>query len=121
MNRPLRPGGFGFQDGCYKGSPTTANPLDDGGWFTITHPFHPLCGVRYELIDRSTSWNFDRVFYFDSHGIQRSLSTNLTDVLPADPFVVASQGRSAFRVSDLLELRSLLDRRLAQDKENDHL
>jgi hypothetical protein len=121
MNRPLRPGGFGFQDGCYKGSPTTANPLDDGGWFTITHPFHPLCGVRYELIDRSTSWNFDRVFYFDSHGIQRSLSTNLTDVCPTDPFVVASQGRSAFRVSDLLELRSLLDRRLAQHKENDHL
>ncbi len=30
-------------------------------------------------------------------------ATNLTDVLPLDPFVAASQGRAMFRVADLLE------------------
>lgn len=61
------------------------------------------------------------MFYFDHRGTQRSFATNLTDVLPADPFVVASAGRSAFRISDLLELQALLARRLAHHEENDHL
>ena len=30
-------------------------------------------------------------------------ATNLTDVLPPDPFVTASQGRAMLRVADLLE------------------
>jgi hypothetical protein len=67
------------------------------------------------------SWSSDRVFYFDHSGTQRSFSTNLTDVLPANAFVVASAGRAMFRVADLLELRELLDRHLAKREEVGHV
>jgi hypothetical protein len=39
-----------------------------------------------------------------------SLPAGWTDVLPPHPFVAISQGRSPFRVDDLLELAELLQR-----------
>jgi Family of unknown function (DUF5372) len=61
------------------------------------------------------------VFYFDHDGIQRSLPTNLTNVLQPDAFSVTSAGRSAFRVDDLLALREELDRHLATAEGADHV
>ena len=61
------------------------------------------------------------MFYFDCNGTQRSFATNLTDVLPADPFVEASAGRAAFRLVDLLELRERLDRHLTRHEGVDHV
>ncbi|WP_225649627.1 DUF5372 family protein, partial [Bradyrhizobium australafricanum] len=29
----------------------------------ITHPFHPLCGRKFELICRRRHWGEDRVVY----------------------------------------------------------
>jgi len=59
---------------------------------------------------RKLNWGEDRVFYYDSSGNLKSLWANLTDVVSQDAFGHISAGRSAFRVDDLLELRSLLDR-----------
>jgi Family of unknown function (DUF5372) len=81
------------------------------GRFHITHPFHPLHGVEYELVTRKLTWGEDRVFYYDASGKLKSLLTNVTDVVPTDAFDRLSAGRSAFRLDDLLELRRLLDRR----------
>jgi len=60
---------------------------------------------------RKLNWGEDRVFYYDSSGKLKSLLTNVTDVVSKDGFDRISAGRSAFRVDDLLQLRSLLDRR----------
>ena len=60
---------------------------------------------------RKLTWGEDRVFYYDSSGKLKSLVTNMTDVVAKDAFDCISAGQSAFRVDDLLELRSLLDRR----------
>ena len=79
--------------------------------FRITHPFHPLRGTEYELVTRKLTWGEDRVFYYDSSGKLKSLVTNMTDVVAKYAFDCISAGQSAFRVDDLLELRSLLDRR----------
>ena len=79
--------------------------------FRITHPFHPLRGTEYELVTRKLNWGEDRVFYYDSSGKLKSLLTNVTDVVTKDAFDCVSAGQSAFRVDDLVELRSLLDRR----------
>jgi hypothetical protein len=38
------------------------------------------------------------------------LPTAWTDRAPVDPFVALASGRSAFRVCDLLELASLIER-----------
>ena len=81
------------------------------GRFRITHPFHPLRNAEYELVTRKLNWGEDRVFYYDLDGKLKSLMTNLTDVAPTDAFDRISAGRSAFRVDDLLELRSLFDKR----------
>ena len=84
--------------------------------FRIIHPFHPLRGTEYELVTRKLNWGEDRVFYYDSSGNLKSLWANVTDVVTRDGFDHISAGRSAFRVDDLLELRSLLDRRKEADK-----
>ncbi len=87
---------------------TTSDPKDESDWFTITRPFHPLHGTRYEFLERRKTWSTDRVFYFDGNGTQRSFATNLTDVAPPDPLPGASAGRAPFRVADLLELQERL-------------
>jgi hypothetical protein len=84
--------------------------------FRITHPFHPLRGTEYELVTRKLTWGEDRVSYYDSSGNLRSVLTNITDVVSQDAFDCISAGRSAFRVDDLLELRSLLDRHIRSSK-----
>jgi hypothetical protein len=62
-------------------------------------------------VTRKLTWGEDRVFYYDSSGKLKSLSTNVTDVSSKDAFDCISAGRSAFRVDDLLELRQLFDKR----------
>jgi hypothetical protein len=79
--------------------------------FRITHPFHPLRGVEYELVTRKLNWGEDRVFYYDRTGALKSFLANLTDLVPEDDFDRISAGRSVFRVDDLLELRRLLAKR----------
>jgi len=113
--------GCHFQPGCCTTSSTTADPKDESDWFTITHPFHPLRGTRYELLERRKTWSADRVFYFDCNGTQRSFAAILTDVLPPDAFVEASAGRAYFRLADLLELRERLDRHLTKSEGGDHV
>jgi hypothetical protein len=76
--------------------------------FRVTHPFHPLFGHEYELIDYRHFWSEDRVVYVDETGGARSLPARWTSAVVDDPAVVVSRGRSHFRVADLLELVKLL-------------
>ena len=51
----------------------------------------------------------ERVHYVDEAGTQRSLPKSWTSFADEDPFVRVAAGRSAFRVSDLLDLAALID------------
>ena len=75
----------------------------------VTHPFHPLKGREFEFVESKHCWQVVRVFCRDSDGSLRSFPSEWTDHGPPDPFVAVSQGRSVFRVSDLLELSDLLE------------
>ena len=86
------------------------------GQFRITHPFHPLRGSVYELVTRKLTWGEDRVFYYAPSGKLKSLLTNVTDVASTDAFDRISEGRSAFRVDDLLELWRVFDKRKQSGK-----
>jgi len=55
------------------------------------------------------NWGEDRVYFHDSEGRLRSLSTGWTNLGADDPYVAISGGRSAFRTADLLELVGLLE------------
>lgn len=72
--------------------------------FRVTHPFHPLCGHEFELINIACCWGDERVFYVDESEQVRSLPARWTNAVAEDPFVVISAGRSDFRLPDLLEL-----------------
>lgn len=76
--------------------------------FTITHPFHPLYNQQFTLFDYRINWGEYRVFYFDKDGELKSIPAQWTSVYQPDPFLVISNGRSYFRVRDLLELAELI-------------
>jgi hypothetical protein len=67
-------------------------------------------------VTRKLTWGEDRVFYYDSSGKLKSLLTNMTDVVSKDAFDRISEGRSTFRVDDLLELRALFVKRQRAEK-----
>lgn len=75
----------------------------------ITHPFHPLCGRKIELICRRRHWGEDRVIYEDLNGRLRTIASAWTDIDPADGFRLLAVGRAAFRTVDLLALCDALD------------
>ena len=74
----------------------------------MTHPFHPLRGREYDLIDYRHFWSEDRVVYVDETGKAQSLPARWTSAAAEDPAVVVSAGHAHFRVADLLELATLV-------------
>jgi hypothetical protein len=81
----------------------------------VTHPFHPLHGFRFELIEYHQAWGEDRVYFLDSAGQLQRLPAAWTDVEGEDPFVAVAGGRSPLRMAELLQLVDLVARlRLGQ-------
>jgi Family of unknown function (DUF5372) len=67
--------------------------------------------MKYEMVARTVARAEDRVYYYSDGGRLKSFLVNITDLFSIDAFTRISDGRSAFRVDDLLELRERLDRR----------
>jgi hypothetical protein len=76
----------------------------------ITHPFHPLCGRKIELICRRRHWGEDRVVYKGQNERLCTIASAWTDIDPMDEFRQVAAGRAAFRTVDLLALSDALDR-----------
>ena len=74
----------------------------------MTHPFHPLRGQEFELVDRRRTWGEDRVYYYDESGELKRLPAAWTSAAAPDPFVVAAQGRAVLRAEDLMPLRRIV-------------
>ena len=74
----------------------------------ITHPFHPLFGQEIDCVERRIHWSDDLIFYRDRLGYVTALPTRWTSVETEDPFLVVSAGRSHFRVTDLIDLVSMI-------------
>jgi hypothetical protein len=74
----------------------------------VTHPFHPLFGQEIDCVERRIGWGDDLLFYRDGLGYVTALPTRWTSVEIEDPFLVVSEGRSWFRVTDLIDLASLI-------------
>ena len=87
----------------------------DNQVFRVTHPFHPQYGREFALLTRRHNWGVDRVYFHDEKGRLASLPTCWTSVAPPDPVLVLSDGRSAFRADDLLELADLIHRLSGQE------
>ena len=75
----------------------------------MTHPFHPLHGREFELVEIASVTGVGLVHYTADDGALRTVRQAFTSVAVVDPFTRVAAGRSAFRVSDLLALTALLD------------
>ncbi|MGH7554939.1 MAG: DUF5372 family protein [Longimicrobiales bacterium] len=78
--------------------------------FRVTHPFHPLHGRVFQLIECRRTWGEYRVFFHDDSGHLRRLPQQWTDLGPADPAVIVGAGRAPFRYDDLCRLVELVIR-----------
>ena len=78
--------------------------------FRVTHPFHPLRGREFQLVDCRQTWGEDRVYFYDDSGQLARLPLQWTDVVPDDPTVEVGAGRAHFRYHDLCRLVDLLTR-----------
>ena len=76
----------------------------------MTHPFHPLSGREYEVVEHRQNWGEDRVCLRDGDGELFSLLAGWTDVAAVDPFTVIAAGRCPFTTDDLLAVADLVDR-----------
>ena len=76
----------------------------------MTHPFHPLHGLEFELLEYHQAWGEDRVYFLDSSEQLQRLPASWTDVVGEDPFVAVAGGRSPLRMKELLQLVDLVAR-----------
>ncbi len=77
--------------------------------FTITHPFHPLYQRHFELLSYRKSWGRQFIDFQYDNGETGAIPLTWTDAGPVDPFLTIAQGRSLFRVAELLRLVELID------------
>jgi hypothetical protein len=47
---------------------TAPDGNDQVQYCTITHPFHPLCGQKIQIVSLKQGWGEDRVFYRQKAG-----------------------------------------------------
>jgi Family of unknown function (DUF5372) len=77
--------------------------------FRITHLFHPLFGREFESLGRKEYGGEYRVSFLDEKGRQCEIPLSWTDLAPEDPLTTLADGKSCFRVTDLLELARLIE------------
>ena len=77
--------------------------------FRITHPFHPRFGEQLELLRYRRSWGHESIDGQRPDGELVTVPVGWTDAGPEDPWVVMAEGRSWYRVEDLLRLVALVE------------
>ena len=86
-------------------------PYSHGGIhkFRVTHPFHPLYGQEFEIIENKRIQARDRVFFRQKDGSKGSLPLVWCDLRPPDPYLDIEGKHSPFRVEDLLKLSDMIE------------
>lgn len=83
---------------------------------TVTHPFHPWQGKRFELVNCERRWGQWRVFFVTDDGELAYLPASWTDAGPRDPFVEQAAGRAVARWEDLLGLTAMVENRVKENR-----
>ncbi|HEY7393082.1 MAG TPA: DUF5372 family protein [Bryobacteraceae bacterium] len=76
----------------------------------ITHPFHPLRGKHFELIEHRCIFAESFLYFHDDSGQLREIPAIWTDFVKRDVFVEMAAGRSALHPDSLLEIADLVER-----------
>jgi hypothetical protein len=92
----------------YTISSTTPYLRNERKKFVITNPLHPLHGKEFEAINYRPGSKISGVFFHDSNGHSQLVPVEWTDIVPVDPYIIISGGRSLFRYEDLVSLAQLM-------------
>jgi hypothetical protein len=76
----------------------------------ITHPFHPLSGKQFDLVEHRCIFSESYVYFHDDCGHLREIPAAWTDFVKGDVFVEIAAGRSPLHVMCMLELADLVER-----------
>lgn len=83
----------------------------------ITHPFHPRAGAEIE-VTAVHKWGLRHVaFYRDDQQRLCRIPVQWTSLAPLEPCVMLSQGRSFFRLDDLVRLSEQVERLTPREAE----
>jgi len=74
----------------------------------ITHPFHPLSGKHFDLLEYRHIYNESYVSFHDDCGQLRVIPAIWTDFVKMDAFVEMAAGTSPLHAACLLELANLV-------------
>ncbi|WP_201360155.1 DUF5372 family protein [Dictyobacter formicarum] len=98
---------------------TTPDNSSSEHCFTITHPFHPLCGQSFPLLSQRVARGEERVFFSHPQTQEmRSLPLAWTSLALPDPFLVVADGNAVLRLKDLQQLVQLLRQKPAHNQED---
>jgi len=74
----------------------------------ITHPFHPLSGKQFDLVEHRCIFAQSYVYFHDEGGHLREIPAVWTDFVKGDALVEMAGGRSPLHAGCLLELAELV-------------
>ncbi len=77
--------------------------------FCVTHPFNPLAGKSFPVVEVRRNWSEERVYFRNGPGRLASIPLVWTSLSAPDPVVELSKGRAVFRCEDLLALVRFLN------------
>ncbi len=84
----------------------------------ITHPFHPLHGRQFDLVEYRCIYAESFLYIHDDFGQLREIPAVWTDFVKGDAFVEVAAGRSPLHAGCLLDLAELVQR-IAKGSSND--
>lgn len=76
----------------------------------ITHPFHPLRGKPFDLVEHRYVFTESYLYFLDECGQLREIPAVWTDFVSGDVFVEHAAGRSPLHAGRLRELADLVAR-----------
>jgi hypothetical protein len=76
--------------------------------FRITHPFHPLSGKQFDLVEHRCIFAQSYLYFHDECGHLRAIPGVWTDFVKEDVLVEMAGGRSPLHAGCLLELAELV-------------
>jgi hypothetical protein len=92
----------------------TAIPVGSAHLVRVTHPFHPLNGQILPYVGARYNRYGKRLILRADDGSTWSIPPQWSDTVALDSEVAMAQGRSFFRVVDLLELTNLVEHLAAE-------
>jgi Family of unknown function (DUF5372) len=95
---------------CLNALSTAPVPAKEIRRVQITHPFHPLSGKQFDLVEHRCSFGSSYLYFHDDCGRLREIPAIWTDFVQGDVFVEMARGRSPLHSECLLELADLVQR-----------